>query len=139
MENKQVVSLSASQLTDFLNSIAPATGKQLLSWPQVWRGLPFSILEDTAVVNEPEIHVKEGDLWLCLEGEVKFVYGGELEGRYEKKHPDGSNNPDELGGTSIVGSTEHVLHPGDWLWIPAGVPHQHRAEGVARMVIIKMR
>ncbi len=40
--------------------------------------LPFKILEDKEVVNEAEIHKTEGDLWYCLAGEVKFIYGGKL-------------------------------------------------------------
>jgi mannose-6-phosphate isomerase-like protein (cupin superfamily) len=138
-ENKQAVPLSSSQLTGFLSSISPAIGKRLLPWPEAFQSLPFAILEDTTVANEPEIHVKEGDLWQCLEGEMKFVCGGELDGKFEKQRPDGSSNPDELGGTTIIGGIEYILHQGDWLWIPPGVPHQHGAEGSARLVIIKIR
>jgi mannose-6-phosphate isomerase-like protein (cupin superfamily) len=139
MENKYVIALASSQLTGFLKSIAPEAGKRLLQWPQELQGLPFAILEDSAVTNDPEIHMKEGDLWQCLEGEVKFVCGGELERMFEKQNSDGSNNPDELSGTSIIGGVEYVLHPGDWLWIPPGVPHQHSAEGTARLFIQKIK
>ena len=31
-----------------------------------------------------------------------------------------------------------ILKQGDWLWIPAGEPHQHSATGTARLVIIKI-
>lgn len=29
-------------------------------------GLPLNVLEDTEVVNDVEVHVKEGDLWYCF-------------------------------------------------------------------------
>jgi len=54
------------------------------------------------------------------------------------KRKDGSENPDEVRSKTISGGTTYVLKPGDWLWIPAGVPHQHSAQGTARLVIVKI-
>ena len=93
--------------------------------------LPFKILEDKDVVNEAEVHKTEGDLWYCLEGEVKFIYGGELVEPREVK-------TNELKAGGIKGGSEIILKPGDWFWIPAGQPHQHSCSGTARLMIIKI-
>ena len=74
-------------------------------------GVPLNILEDHQITNnEAEVHTEEADLWLCLEGEITF----------------------------ICDDTDVLLKPGDWLWIPTGVPHQHNTSGTARLVIIKI-
>lgn len=121
---------------------APTQGKKLL---EPLKGLaaanklPFNILEDKEVLNnEAEIHKHEGDLWLCLEGEVTFIYGGELFEPWPKKLPDGKVDEREWKAKEILGGTESVLKPGDWLWIPAGQPHQHQCSGVSRLAIIKI-
>ena len=101
--------------------------------------LPFNILEDKEVSNEAEVHREEGDLWHCLEGEVEFIYGGELVEPRPKKNPDGSIDKREWKAKEIRSGTKVILKPGDWLWIPAGEPHQHnKPEGHARLVIIKI-
>lgn len=101
--------------------------------------LPFNILEDHQVTdNDAEVHQHEADLWLCLEGEVIFVCDGEMENPWFKKLPDGSEDRREIKAKSIRGGTTYVLKSGDWLWIPAGVPHQHNTPGTARLVIIKI-
>ncbi|OGY63562.1 MAG: hypothetical protein A3I89_01995 [Candidatus Harrisonbacteria bacterium RIFCSPLOWO2_02_FULL_41_11] len=102
------------------------------------KNLPFKILEDKEVVNEAEVHRHEGDLWQCLEGEVTFICGGELVEPKAKQNPDGTLDEREWKGKAIQDGTEMVLRPGDWLWIPPGVAHQHNCKGIARMFIIKI-
>ncbi|RJQ36766.1 cupin domain-containing protein [Candidatus Parcubacteria bacterium] len=119
----------------------PSAGKRLLEPLKslaLRHGLPINILEDYAVVNEAEVHRHESDLWQCLEGEVTFVYGGELVEPWAKKLLDGGVDDREIKASEIRNGTEVALRPGDWLWIPAGQPHAHRAEGTARLVIIKI-
>lgn len=120
----------------------PATpGKRLLG-PLRSRAmaeqLPLNILEDREVSNEVEVHRHEGDLWQCLEGEVTFVYGGKMVNPWAKQLPDGGTDDREIKAKEIAGGAEVVLRPGDWLWIPAGQPHLHKAEGTARLAIIKI-
>lgn len=120
----------------------PTPGKKLLEPLKSFSTaskLPFNILEDKEVLNnEAEVHKHEGDLWLCLEGEVKFMYGGEMVEPWVKKNADGSENQNEIKAKEIKNGTEAVLKPGDWLWIPPGEPHQHNCAGVARLAIIKI-
>lgn len=122
---------------DKILSPKPVRGKRMLR--SVSREFPLGILEDHEILdNEAEVHKKEGDLWLCLEGNPTFIYGGELVDAWEKKNADGSLNENELKARSIRGGTEAVLRAGDWLWIPAGEPHRHKCSGTARLAIIKI-
>ena len=120
---------------------APLKGKNILEPFRSFalkNKLPFSILEDSAVSNDAEVHANEADLWFCLEGEVKFVCGGALSEARHRLFSNGSENPDELFAPTISGGEEFTMRAGDWLWIPAGEPHQHGTSGIARMIIIKI-
>ncbi len=132
--------ISKQQIDETL-AVAPTPGKKLLEPFKSFakeRNLPFNILEDKEITNDPEIHMHEADLWYCLEGEVTFVYGGQMVEPSFRKKADGTENANEICAKSISGGTEVVMHPGDWLWIPAGEPHQHISSGLARLMIIKI-
>lgn len=101
-------------------------------------GTPVAVLEDKEILNDAEVHKTEGDLWLCLEGEVTFICGGELVDPRFSKDKDGKDKVNELRAKEINGGAEIVLKPGDWLWIPPGEPHLHKTSGTARLVIIKI-
>lgn len=119
----------------------PETGKRLLEPLRALAlesSMPLNILEDTDVWNDAEIHTHEDDIWYCLEGEVDFVYGGEMVDPWVKENPDGTKDEREIKAKEISGGTKVTLKPGDWLWIPAGEPHQHGTKGTARLVIIKV-
>jgi mannose-6-phosphate isomerase-like protein (cupin superfamily) len=101
--------------------------------------MPLNILEDHQITdNEAEIHTEEADLWLCLEGEVEFICGGEMDAPWFKKRADGSEDKTQVKAKTISNGTNVHLATGDWLWIPAGLPHQHNTGGTARLAIIKV-
>lgn len=103
------------------------------------RGIPMNIVEDHEVTNNiVEQHMGMADLWLCVEGEGTFTYGGEMVGAYPKKLPDGSLDEREWRAPSISGGETVVLRAGDWLWVPAGEPHVHGAEKTSRFVVVKI-
>lgn len=119
----------------------PAQGKRLLEPLKTFslaQGAPIHILEDTNVTNEVEVHRHEGDLWICLSGEVEFVVGGSLVEPWAKKLPDGGTDDKELKANTIRGGTSHLMQEGDVLWIPAGQPHMHKTATTARLYIIKI-
>jgi len=119
----------------------PKQGKNLLEPLKsiaIKNQVPFKILEDSAVVNEAEVHMNEGDLWSCLQGTVIFTCGGELVNPRMRKNNDGTNNESELVATKIKNGKKIILKKGDWLWIPPGEPHQHECDGVARLIIVKI-
>lgn len=119
----------------------PKQGKNLLEPLKslaIAKGLPFKILEDHETSNDAEVHKAYDDLWECLEGEATFIYGGELLDPWVKKNKDGTVNEREILAKQITGGTEVVLRPGDWLWIPAGTPHQHMCKHTVRLMMIKI-
>ncbi|MBI2024697.1 MAG: hypothetical protein HYT03_01210 [Candidatus Harrisonbacteria bacterium] len=142
MENLAKCFLVRKSEIDKTLATAPTRGKKLLEPLKSLAAankLPLNILEDKEVLdNEAEIHKKEGDLWLCLKGEVKFIYGGEMVDPWVKKNADGSLNENEIKAKQIKNGIESILKPGDWLWIPAGQPHQHLCVGTVRLAIIKI-
>lgn len=139
--NKKAVYVPKDQVTETL-TIPPTPGKKLLEPFKTFsqsQALPFNILEDHQLLeNDAEIHMHEADLWLCLEGEVTFTCDGEMENPWYKKLPDGTEDRREIKAKSIRHGSTYVLKPGDWLWIPAGVPHQHTCPGTTRLMIIKV-
>ena len=101
--------------------------------------LPFIILEDHNVTNDFEVHREEADLWLCLEGEVTFTYGGELIDGKPKDLGAGRVDEREWKSEEAKGTLTQILSPGDWLYIPPGAPHKHDCpNGTARLLIIKI-
>ena len=65
-----------------------------------------------------ECHQFWADQMVVNTGTVTVVYGGTMQGI----RPHG-NEPGETFGDSVTGGSEIVLHAGDTLHIPAGIPH----------------
>lgn len=129
------VLLSKADFDKFLQ-ILPEKGKRILAQSKDFSartGFPAKILEDYEITNEAEVHEHEEDLWYCVEGEATFITRGKLVSSRQSE-----KDPREWKGSGIEGGEEIVLHVGDWLWIPAGEPHQHRSSSLARLVIIKI-
>ncbi len=137
--NKSVV-IQNQDIQGILSEL-PVQGKRMMEPLKTFsktEGVSFNILEDTAVSNDAEVHTHEADLWGCLQGEVTFTIGGEMVDPKPSVGKNGHVNERELKAKQIKGGSEIVLKPGDWLWIPAGEPHLHKAEGTARLIIIKI-
>ena len=132
---------SAAQMAETL-AAAPVQGKKSLEPLRTFSketGFPLNIVENHEVTdNLAEVHMHEADLWGCIEGEATFICGGEMVDPWCKENKDGTKDEREIKAKEIKGGTEIVLKKGDWLWIPAGEPHQHQATGTARMLIIKV-
>lgn len=63
-----------------------------------------------------EVHKHLVDMWYVIEGEGTLVTGGSLSAATETE-------PDEFRGPTIVGGEERHIAKGDFVRIPAGVPH----------------
>ena len=97
------------------------------------KGISFNILEDhNFLEGQPEAHRHEADLWIGIEGEMKFVVGGEMVEAYAKE-----GNDNEIKAKTIANGTEVVVKAGDVLLIPAGIPHAHTAVH-GRAAVIKI-
>ena len=66
--------------------------------------------------NDPEVHVYRTHYIHVLSGEATLVYGGTVTNAKE-------TSPGQIRGDGITGGTSLVVHGGDFLQIPAGMPH----------------
>jgi mannose-6-phosphate isomerase-like protein (cupin superfamily) len=66
-----------------------------------------------------ERHKLWADQMVISTGTLTLVTGGTM----QDEHPNATNTPGETLGTGIQGGKEVVLHAGDIVHIPAGVPH----------------
>jgi mannose-6-phosphate isomerase-like protein (cupin superfamily) len=66
--------------------------------------------------GQVEVHQKETDTIYVLDGEATFVTGGTMIGGRVTA-------PNQLRGTSIEGGESHHLKKGDFISVPAGMPH----------------
>ena len=74
-----------------------------------------SVLRRTSA-GQVEVHLKETDIFYIVDGEATFVTGGKMIGGKESR-------PNQLLGSDIEGGEVHQLKKGDFITIPAGVPH----------------
>lgn len=75
--------------------------------------------------NEPEVHTHWTHYIQVLSGEATLVYGGTVSSPRE-------TGPGQIRGAAIVGGTTMTVRAGDFLQIPAGMPHQFSASGPER-------
>ena len=137
---KKALFVGVSTIKDTLEE-TPQEGKRALEgfFERIGtKDVPFSILEGNNVQNGAETHAAMGDLFVGLEGEAVFTVGGSLVNPRTKQDSEGNDIEFEQRAESIEGGEEKIVGKGDMLWIPARVPHQHRVEGVSRMMIIKI-
>lgn len=74
-----------------------------------------SIARRTAA-GQVEIHARETDIFYIVDGTATFVTGGTMVGGKETR-------PNQMLGTDIEGGQTHLLKKGDFITIPAGIPH----------------
>jgi len=66
--------------------------------------------------NEPEVHMHNTHYIQVLSGEATLVYGGKVTNAKE-------TGPGQVRGDAISGGTSMTVRAGDFLQIPAGLPH----------------
>jgi quercetin dioxygenase-like cupin family protein len=66
--------------------------------------------------NEPEVHMHRTHYIHVISGEATLVYGGTVTNARETA-------PGQIRGDGIAGGTNQVVRAGDFLQIPAGMPH----------------
>ena len=138
--NTDVVYISKSKVDETLAQ-SPKQGKKLLEPIKsiaAQTNSPLKIIELDHHTNVPEVHTYLDDLWCCIEGEVRFFVGGTMIEPRTRVAPDGTLDETEMRAKGLEGAEEIVMKPGDWLWIPSGMPHRHITDKIARLFIIKI-
>jgi quercetin dioxygenase-like cupin family protein len=84
--------------------------------------------------NEPEVHMHNTHYIQVLSGEATLVYGGKVTNAKEI-------GPGQVRGDGISGGTSMTVRAGDFLQIPAGMPHLFNvaAGGKFRYVVFNTR
>jgi quercetin dioxygenase-like cupin family protein len=72
--------------------------------------------------NVPEVHTHWTHYIQVLSGEATLTYGGTVSNAHETA-------PGQIRGDAILGGTSITVRPGDFIQIPAGMPHQFSATG----------
>lgn len=119
----------------------PVVGKSSLEPLRTFckeKRIPLRAVADFQSVSRAEWHKHHHDLWHCFEGEGVFICGGEMINPAFKLDSKGQTDKNELEADGIVGGREYPIKAGEWLWIPAGVPHLHQSKGGARYFVVKM-
>ena len=90
----------------------------------------YTTTRDTS--GQSEIHDGWNDNIFIKEGEASFVLGGKATDAKERE-------PGEKRGSVIEGGTTSVTKVGDYLFIPAGVPHQMIVKPGQRVTFISFK
>jgi mannose-6-phosphate isomerase-like protein (cupin superfamily) len=75
-----------------------------------------AILLRRTLPGKAEVHEHQADVWYVIDGGCDFVTGGTVVGGVPE-------SAGEIRGASISGGEDHHLAKGDFIRVPAGVPH----------------
>jgi len=79
---------------------------------------PYNVnMEHRIMGQAASVHETEAELFYVVEGAGTLVTGGKL--KEEKR-----TNAENLSGSAIEGGVSKKVSKGDWIMVPAGVPHQ---------------
>jgi mannose-6-phosphate isomerase-like protein (cupin superfamily) len=110
-----VLIVPAAETAKRLDS-APATPGAPVGDTITTAGSYITLFSHRTADGTPERHANWNDIMVMLQGEVTLTYGGTISGNAVDA------NGESHGGT-ITGGTTVTLHKGDYLQVPAGVPH----------------
>ena len=79
---------------------------------------PYNVnMEHRIMGQAASVHETEAELFYVVDGAGTLVTGGKL--KEEKR-----TNAENLSGSAIEGGVSKKVSKGDWIMVPAGVPHQ---------------
>lgn len=116
-DESRVIFFSAKQMDSEVHKlpeVGPGTFRVDLNEYSASKG-GASVLRRTRP-GRAEVHKRLTDMWYVIQGEGTLVTGGSLSQSTETE-------TDEFRGPSITGGEERHIAPGDFVRIPAGVPH----------------
>lgn len=115
-ESQKVVYFSAQQMENDIRK-APANniGESEINLIERTPNQAGILLRRT-MPGKAEVHEMQGDVWYVIDGGCTLVTGGSVMGGTQA-------GPGEIRGSGIQGGEEHRLAKGDFIRVPAGVPH----------------
>jgi mannose-6-phosphate isomerase-like protein (cupin superfamily) len=82
--------------------------------------------------GKAEVHTSEADVWYVIDGGCVLVTGGTVIAGAQE-------SPGQIRGTGISGGMEYKLGKGDFIRVPAGVPHWIRKIEGGELVYIVIK
>ena len=93
---------------------------------------PYSVnMEHRIMSQAASVHETEAELFYVIDGAGTLVTGGKLT---EEKR----TNAENLTGTAIQGGVSKRVAKGDWILVPAGVPHQYPAVEAGGLTLMSL-
>lgn len=118
-----------AQIVTMTRDMKPGQG---FAWrPLVREGKVVAAIEVWRAPGKPAVHPHEAEYATVLAGYGTLVSGGRL---VDAK----VSNPELIEGSRIEGGTTRPLKPGDFLLVPAGVPHWFGI-GSGELVLLGMK
>jgi quercetin dioxygenase-like cupin family protein len=123
----QTDTTNATQMTaDEVNAAIAKLGNDRPSASvRVFSMAPYSIGVEhrTKQAQTASVHETDAELFYVIDGTATFLTGGKL--------IDPTRNGSNLSGKGVEGGTPHKLNKGDFIIVPAGVPHWFQIESPA--------
>jgi mannose-6-phosphate isomerase-like protein (cupin superfamily) len=115
-EAAKVVFVTGEQIeTDIRKAPANSIGEQEINLIERTPGHAGILLRRT-LPGKAEVHETETDVWYVIDGGCVFVTGGSLVGAAQV-------SPGQIQGSGISAGEERKIGKGDFIRVPAGVPH----------------
>lgn len=115
-ESQKVVYFSAQQMEiDIRKAPANSIGESEINLIERTPNQAGILLRRTKP-GKAEVHEMQADVWYVIDGGCTLVTGGSVMGGAQTE-------PGEIRGSGIQGGEEHRLAKGDFIRVPAGVPH----------------
>jgi mannose-6-phosphate isomerase-like protein (cupin superfamily) len=114
--DKAGVYTSAAEVADAVSKLP----KQPLASVPVYKMGPFNVnvehrLGTPAAAQAASVHDKDAELFYMIDGTATLVTGGKL--------VEGAKDGDNWRGKGIEGGKSQKMSKGDFMMVPAGVPH----------------
>src|SRR5262249_48761744 len=93
---------------------------------------PYNINMEHRLMNQAaSVHETEAELFYVIDGAGTLVTGGKL---VDERR----TNPENLTGTAIEGGVSKRVAKGDWILVPAGIPHQYPAVEAGGLTLMSL-
>jgi mannose-6-phosphate isomerase-like protein (cupin superfamily) len=93
---------------------------------------PYNVnMEHRIMGQAASVHETEAELFYVVDGAGTLVTGGKL--KEEKR-----TNAENLSGSGIEGGVSKKVSKGDWIMVPAGVPHQYPSVDAGGLTLMSL-
>jgi len=120
--------VTASELT----ALVAGTPKDRNGNANFIRLAPYGVnMEHRIMGQAASVHETEAELFYVVDGAGTLLTGGKL--KEEKR-----TNAENLSGSGIEGGVSKKVSKGDWIMVPAGVPHQYPSVDAGGLTLMSL-